>query len=83
MKKKEILVFIITLIVFFGLFLVYDCLAYDRAMITAGLSEYSKLVDKSMFFEAIIVDKTDDTLVVRPTQSVPALGIDNKGYYEY
>ena len=82
MKMKNIIVFLLSIVLFFGLFLLYDFLMYDKAIVDAGLSEYSKKVDKSMYFEAIIEDITEEMIVVKPTESVPILG-ENKFYYEY
>ena len=82
MKMKNILVFLLVVVISFVLFIVYDNIVYDRALVTAGLSEYSKMEEMSMYFEALIIDATDEYLVIKPTESIPALG-DNKGYYKY
>ena len=83
MKIKNILVFLVSIVLFFGLFLLYDYLMYDKAIVDAGLSEYSKKVDKSMYFEAIIEEVGEDYLIVKPTESTPALGESSKGFYKY
>lgn len=83
MKMKNIIVFLLSIVLFLGLFLLYDSLMYDKAIVDAGLSEYSKIVDKSMYFEAIIEEVGEDYLIVKPTESTPALGESSKGFYKY
>ena len=79
---KKILVFLLTLIISLGLFLLCDFISYESAMITAGLSEQSEIKGVNIGVEVEIVEIYEDSLVVRPTMSVPVLDSE-KGYYEY
>ena len=80
---KKILVFFITLLLLLGVFLLYDMVAFEKAMVTAGLSENSKKEDIGQYMEVQIVDVKDNILLVKPTSEVVDLGNSEYGYWEY
>ena len=82
MKVKNILVFLLSLVLFFGLFLLYDGIVYNIAEIESGVSEYSKKIEITSSFDAKIIGVGGETIVVQPIESTPVIG-DRIGYYDY
>ena len=83
MRMKNILVFLVSIVLFFGLFLLYDMFAFKVGMYSAGLTENSKKEDVGQTVEVQIIDMNDNILLVRPTSEIVELGKFEYGYWEY
>lgn len=66
---KKVFVFLVSLIVFFSLFLLCDKICFEKAMYDAGLSENSKSENSETLLDAVILRVNDDGIIVRPTQN--------------